>query len=242
MTDGEIKIKKVTLWQLISGILFVLLLVSIFTNGFGLGDGGATGAAAAEPAKEPAKPTEPAKAPAKPKLDVGNLDLANTHFKGDKDAPVTIVVYDDFQCPFCAKFETGAWPKLKEEYIDTGKVKFYYKHFPLGFHQLAQPASEASECAGDQDKFWEMHDKIFENQASLTRDNLDVWADDLDLDVDEFKKCMEDGKYAAKVKADFEEGKSAGITGTPSFIVQDELLVGAQPFEKFKQVIDAKLG
>ncbi|MBW3004431.1 DsbA family protein [Candidatus Woesearchaeota archaeon] len=236
MTDGEIKISKITLWQGISGILFVLLLVSIFTHGFGFGGSDTpTGAAPAEPAK-PAEPKEP-----EPQMTVDDVDLEGVPFIGDEDAELTMVIYDDFECPFCARFEQQAWPKIKENYIDTGKAKLYYKHFPLGFHQHAQLAAEASECAYDQDKFWEMHDKIFENQGDLSEDNLVAWAEELELNMDDFNECLDTHKYAEKVKKSMAEGQKVGVQGTPSMLIEDELVVGAQPYENFEKVIESKL-
>lgn len=236
MSNGEIRISKVTLWQAVAGVLFILLLVSIFTHGFGFGgEASPTGAAAAPEAAE-----QPQEEPA-PIIDVKNLNLEGVSFLGKKDAPVTIVIYDDFQCPFCARFETQTWPQLKKEYVDTGKVKFYFKHFPLGFHPNAQPASEATECAAEQGKFWKLHDKIFTNQGELSEENLKKWAEELKLDMTKFNECYDSNKYAERVSKDLEEGQSIGIRGTPSFVIQDELLVGAQPFEAFKEVIDRKL-
>jgi protein-disulfide isomerase len=237
MTDGEIKISKITLWQGISGVLFVLLLISIFTHGFGFGGDTPTAAVPADP--EPAKPAEP-KEP-EPQLTVDDVDLENVPFIGEEDAEITMVIYDDFECPFCARFEQQAWPKIKENYIDTGKAKLYYKHFPLGFHQYAQLAAEASECAYDQDKFWEMHDKIFENQGDLSEDSLKAWAEELELDMDDFNECLDTHKYAEKVKKSMAEGQKVGVQGTPSMLIEDELVVGAQPFEAFEKVIEAKL-
>ncbi|MBW2972808.1 DsbA family protein [Candidatus Woesearchaeota archaeon] len=235
MSNGEIKISKITLWQGLSGILFVLLLVSIFTHGFGIG-GTPTGAAPAEPAAKPAEPAEPAV-----KLTVDDVDLEGVPFIGEEDAEITMVIYDDFQCPFCARFEQQAWLEIKEKYIDTGKAKFYYKHFPLGFHSHAQLAAEASECAHDQGKFWEYHDLMFENQADINEEQMKTWAEELELDMDDFNSCLDTHKYAEKVKLSMAEGQKVGVKGTPSVLVEDELVVGAQPFDNFKKVIDKKL-
>ena len=235
MSNGEIKISKITLWQGLSGILFVLLLVSIFTHGFGIG-GTPTGAAPAEPAAKPAEPAEPAV-----KLTVDDIDLEGVPFIGDENAEITMVIYDDFQCPFCSRFEQQAWLEIKEEYIDTGKAKFYYKHFPLGFHSHAQLAAEASECAHDQGKFWEYHDIMFENQPDINEEQMKTWAEELELDMDDFNSCLDTHKYAEKVKLSMAEGQKVGVKGTPSVLIEDELVVGAQPFNNFKKVIDKKL-
>ncbi len=235
MTDGEIKISKITLWQGISGILFVLLLISIFTHGFGFGGDTPTAAAPADVPKADPKP-EP-----EPQLTVDDVDLEGVPFIGEEDAELTMVIYDDFECPFCVRFEQKAWLKIKENYIDTGKAKFYYKHFPLGFHSHAQIAAEASECAHDQGKFWEMHDKIFENQKDMSEENLKAWAEEFELNMDEFNTCLDTHKYAEKVKKSMAEGQKVGVQGTPSILIEDELVVGAQPFESFEKVIESKL-
>jgi len=234
MTDGEIKISKITLWQGISGILFVLLLISIFTHGFGFGGDTPTAAAPTDMPKQDTKEPEP-------QLTVDDVDLEGVPFLGEEDAEITMVIYDDFECPFCSRFEQQAWLKIKENYIDTGKAKFYYKHFPLGFHAHAQIAAEASECAHDQGKFWEMHDLIFENQEDLSEEQLKDWAEELELDMDDFKECLDTHKYAEKVKKSMAEGQKVGVKGTPSVLIEDELVVGAQPFEAFEKVIEAKL-
>lgn len=239
MSNGEIKISKVTLWQAIAGILFVLLLISVFTHGFGFGSSKEPTGAVAAPAAKPAE--QPQEEPAAPAVDVKNLNLEGVSFLGKKDAPVTIVIYDDFQCPYCARFESQTWPELKKEYVDTGKVKFYFKHYPLGFHPNAKPASEATECAAEQGKFWKLHDKIFASQGELSEANLKVWAEELGLDMTKFNECYDSHKYSERVDKDIAEGQSIGVQGTPSFVIQDELLVGAQPFSAFKEIIDKKL-
>jgi protein-disulfide isomerase len=231
MSDGEIRISKVTLWQGICGVLFILLLVSIFTHGFGFGGDTPTAAAPADAPNDDAD-DEPEPAP---KLTVDDVDLEGVPFMGDEDAELTMVIYDDFECPFCARFETQTFTKIKEEYIDTGKAKFYYKHFPLGFHSHAQIAAEASECAHDQGKFWEYHDLIFENQQDLSEESLKEWAEELELNMDDFNTCLDTNKYAEKVKLSMAEGQKAGVRGTPSVLLEDELVVGALPFEDVKQ-------
>ena len=161
--------------------------------------------------------------------------------KGSKDAPVTIIEFGDFQCPYCARFFTQTLPLIEENYIKTGKVKFVYRDYPLSFHQFAQTASEAAECADEQGKFWEYHNKIFENQQSLSIANLKKWALDLSLDGNKFDTCLDSGKYEEEVKKDFQEGSAAGVTGTPAFFINGILVTGAQPFENFKAIIEAEL-
>lgn len=167
---------------------------------------------------------------------------------GNADAPVTIVEFSDFQCPFCQRFFTDAYPQIKSQYVDTGKVKIIFKHFPLSFHPNAQKAGEASECArtlGGDAKFWMMHDKLFQNQSALEVTNLKQYAKDIGLNESQFNACLDNGDTAAKVQADYSLGTSIGVSGTPSFVIgsgdNGTPLVGALPFASFKTAIDAAL-
>lgn len=160
---------------------------------------------------------------------------------GNPNAPVTIVEFSDFECPYCGRFHQQTFPQLFEEYIKTGKVKFVFRDFPLGFHQFAQKASEASECADEQGKYWEYHSTIFQNQASLSLENLKLWAKQLGLNEGKFNSCLDSGAMAAEVQNDMTEGSQFGVTGTPAFFINGKSISGAQPFDVFKQMIDAEL-
>ena len=160
---------------------------------------------------------------------------------GDENAPVTIIEFSDYQCPYCGRFWAETLPLIKEQYIDTGKVRFIYRDFPLQNHPMAQPAAEAAECARDQggdDAFWEMHDLIFANQQSLSVDNLETWASDLGYDI---SSCLSSGEFRSEVLKDLVDGQKAGIKGTPGFVVNGKLVSGAQPFSVFQQIIEAEL-
>jgi len=140
-------------------------------------------------------------------------------FKGEENAEVMIVEFSDFQCPFCSRFYTQTFSSIEENYVDTGKVKSVFKDFPLGFHQNAQKAAEAAECADEQGKFWEMHDKIFENQQTIGVDDLKQFAKDLELNTAEFDSCLDKGDMESEVKSDMVDGQKTGITGTPGFLI-----------------------
>ena len=160
---------------------------------------------------------------------------------GNEDAPVVIVEFSDFQCSYCARFYQDTLPQLFEEYGDD--IQFVYRDYPLSpIHPHAQEAAEAAECANDQDAFWEYHDLLFDNQTALDTESLISYAEELELDTDEFTDCLESGKYTDEVLADFEEGRSYGVSGTPTFFINGVRLVGAQPFANFQQVIEAELG
>ncbi|MBD3361759.1 thioredoxin domain-containing protein [Candidatus Woesearchaeota archaeon] len=224
--QSTVTIKKTTVWKALSGVLFLLLLASIYTSGFGIFDKSPTGGTVVEDKTKPENTIQ--------RIDTSDWDLSNQPFLGEEDAPIEMIVFDDFQCPFCARFEQQSFQDIKKEYIDTGKVKFIYMHFPLGFHSMAAPAAEASECAKDQGKFWEYHDLIFENQGSLNEANLIKWAEELELDMDKFNTCYESGKYTEQVQAEMQLGQSAGIKGTPSFLINGKLAVGALPMDDYR--------
>ncbi len=160
---------------------------------------------------------------------------------GNQDAPVTVVEFADFQCPFCGRFSADAFPQIKEKYISTGKVKFVYRDYPLPFHPIAQPAAEAGACANEQGKFWEYHDYIFAHQADLSVPNLKAWAQGVELDAARFNNCFDSHKYSAEVKKDTADGQKAGVSGTPSTFINGRLVVGAVPFEQFQSVIEEEL-
>jgi len=173
---------------------------------------------------------------------------------GNPNAPITIVEFSDFQCPFCARFHTQTLPLILEEYIEQGKVKLVFRDFPIqSIHPNALPASVAAECANEQGKFREMHDILFEKQNTWNRIEtvnaislFSQYASDMQLEQDAFDSCMSSGKYIAEIRKDLDDGREYGVSGTPGFFVgNDEIgyveLKGAQPFDSFKKVIDAQL-
>ena len=161
--------------------------------------------------------------------------------KGSNDAPVTIIEFSDFECSFCARFYLQTLPQIEENYIQTGKVRFVYRDYPLRFHKHAKMAAEASECAKEQDKYWEYHDILYENQNALDNESLKQYAKDLGLDITEFNECLDSGKMAQEVEKDFQDGVSYGIKGTPTFFINEIKVVGAQPYEVFQQIIEQEL-
>lgn len=174
---------------------------------------------------------------------------------GDPDAPITIIEFSDFQCPFCARFHVQTLPSLLEEYIDQGKVKLVYRDFPIqSIHPNALPAAVAANCANDQGNFRDMHDMIFENQNQWnnleTVDALQVFSQyalEIKLEQEKFDSCLSSGKHIDEIRKDLDDGRDYGVTGTPGFFVgNDQIgyveLKGAQPFDSFKKVIDAQLG
>lgn len=167
------------------------------------------------------------------------------HFKGDPSAPVTIIEFADFQCPFCGQFFTQTEPQINEQYIQSGKVRLGYFHFAF-LGPESNWAAEAAECASDQDKFWEYHDKLYgsqsgENQGAFNKDNLKKFAEELELDTNAFNECLDSGKYTQLVQDDSNFSSSIGVRSTPTFLINGQAVIGAQPYEIFQQTIDALL-
>ncbi len=168
---------------------------------------------------------------------------------GSEKAPVTVVLWTEFQCPFSGRFATQTLPELKRAYIDTGKVKLIFKDYPLNFHPFAQQAAEGGKCVVEQgnDKFWRYHDLLFANQAQISLEKIKLWAAQAGADAAKFNECLDSGRMASVVAAEMADGQQKGIRGTPGFIVygpgdtQGTLISGAQPFTAFQQAIDAKL-
>jgi protein-disulfide isomerase len=158
--------------------------------------------------------------------------------KGPENAQVTIVEFSDFQCPFCGRAATTLDEVMKGY---EGKVRLVFRHFPLNFHPEAPKAAEASLCAADQGKFWEYHDKLFQNQRALQVPQLKEYATQVGLDAGKFNTCLDSGGKAATVQKDMKDGEQLGVTGTPGFFVNGRFLNGALPAEEFKKIIDEEL-
>lgn len=212
------------------------------TVGSSVSESQKTSAVAAAPAA-PAAPTAPAAAqPAAPDPNKRvNVAVGIYPPLGKKDAKVTIVEFSDLQCPFCKRFHDDAFPQLKREYIDTGKVSFSYRQFPLPIHPQAPKAAEAVACANDQGKFWPLVESIFNDQANIQVADLKSKAKALGLNTSTFDACLDSGEKKAEVDKDTADGTSAGVSGTPTFYINGKVLVGAQPFAQFKTVIDQEL-
>ncbi|RJQ37786.1 DsbA family protein [Candidatus Parcubacteria bacterium] len=186
-----------------------------------------------------ATPTPPSAPPAA--VDMAAL-VDDDPMLGDPNAPVTIVEFSDFECPFCNRFWLTTLPLLRATYIETGKARLVYRDFPLSnIHANAAPAAEAAQCAHEQGKFWEFHDRLFENQAALGPATYRETAAALGLNTAQFDQCVSSGKYRAEVQNDFEAGRAAGVSGTPTFYINGIEIVGALPYSEFEQAIEAAL-
>jgi len=169
-------------------------------------------------------------------------DLAR--IQGSPDAPVWVIEISDFQCPYCKQWHDETYSVLRDEFVRTGKVRLAYINFPLAQHQFAWPAAESAMCAGAQGKFWEMHDALFNTQSRWEvlpspATFFDSLARAQGVDSGRWRQCIQSGKMRAWIQADHDRAQTAGAASTPSFIIGDKLLVGAQPIEEFRRAIDS---
>ncbi|MEK6896801.1 MAG: DsbA family protein [Nanoarchaeota archaeon] len=238
-----ITIRKDSLWKYSAFILLGILVIGAFfvLSGKTTGTGNIV-------ADNPSAGNLPAPSP-----QAVQVNADDDAVMGDKNAPVTIIEFSDYQCPFCRKFWQETLPQIKQNYVDTGKVKFVYRDFPLNFHEGAIPYAEAANCArenGGDEAYFKMHDKIFEEQNVLDggsvsstvqypgAETLKQWARDLGYDI---SSCLDSGKYQNEIQKDFADGGNAGVQGTPGFFINGKPLSGAQPYFAFKQFIEAEL-
>lgn len=170
----------------------------------------------------------------------GEIDLQGVNALGDPDAPVVVVEYSSFTCPFCARHNLETFDRIVQEYVETGKVYYVYKHFIR--NEVDSVAANAAECAGEQDRFFEYKSQIYQNQNSISNPGFfEGIASNLGLDMDSWRNCFDSGRYTQKANADRAEGMANGVTGTPGFVINGQLVSGAQPFQAFQQVIESQL-
>jgi len=259
--DSEITIKKSTYNNMLKGII-AAIAIATFIGGYSLGtldssDSGVSNeelkeilsdiqvAPAPQPAQAPSQPSAPS---------IFRVSADDDPVKGDPNAPVIVIEFSDFQCPFCSRFYQQTLSQLERDYIDTGKVKFVYRDLPLdNLHPNARPSHIAAECADEQGKFWEYHDVLFDKQSEWSRlpsadlqSTLNQYASDLGLQSSSFENCLKSDKIADEVNKDALDAARVGATGTPAFFIGNEKdgfikLSGAQPFPAFQVVIDAQL-
>ena len=183
--------------------------------------------------------------PAGEEITRAKLSVDSMAMLGSKDAPITMVEFTDYQCPFCQRFHVTTFAELKKQYIDTGKMRFYSRDLPLDFHPNAMRAAQAARCASDQGQFWPMRDRMGANPDKLDLANLLAFASDLKMDEKAFKTCVESEKYKNAVQTDVMEAMKIGATGTPTFVVgkstpegvDGEVVVGALPLAIFQKKI-----
>ncbi len=237
-------IKKHHLFGIVGGLL------GIFAGFLIWGQGGSTASPAAA---TPSTPTVVAEATGEssgvddltsqienlPRYEVAISDDDPT--LGAADAPITIIEFADFQCPYCQRHAQETYPRLVEQYGD--QIRFVYKDFPLsGIHPEAYPAALAGQCAQEQDAFWDFHDLLFSGRRELGNETYLTYAAELGLDVEAFTACLDDQTYAQSVQEDYNFGAELGVSSTPTFFVNGIAVVGAQPFDVFAEIINYELG
>lgn len=181
------------------------------------------------------------------------IGVGSAPFRGQANAPLTLVEFSDYQCPYCARHARETLPQIQRDFIDTGKLKYVFRNFPLeAIHRDAFKAAEAAHCGGEQGKFWDMHDRLFANPTALGQGHALLHAQALGLDPRHFRQCLDNGKYAVEIRRDLEDGRKAGVRSTPTFflglsdapdspIKVVRMLIGAQPYARFKEAIESLL-
>ena len=235
----KFEMKKERIWQGLSAILGIIIIVMFFTKSWG---------------SNQAIPAQGTGAPAQQQQQQGkvNFDIPSfAPFKGSDSAKVNIIEFGDYQCPFCERFFTQAEPQILKDYVNTGKAKFYFLDFAFLGPDSATLA-EGAWCANEQNKYYDYHDYVYSNQGQensgwATPDKVKALVADIPgLDVQKFGSCLDSGKYQSRVDDMTSLGQASGVRGTPSVFIGNtkdgyQLLVGAQPYQAFKQVIDAEL-
>lgn len=185
----------------------------------------------------------------KPRI-VSSVSMDDDPVMGKSDAKVAIVEFTDYQCPFCQRHSEQTLPKLKENYIDTGKVQYVLRDFPLSFHKKARSAAIAANCAGEQEAYWLMHEKLFDRNAQFTKDGFIKIAKNIKLDIEKYSVCLDDPAQITEVNKDLKYGKQVGVSGTPAFfigrvkngqLVNAQFISGARAYSSFSKVIDSIL-
>lgn len=230
-----IRMRRSTLWMILLPVVFVFGLV----GGYFLHDLPFLHKAVPAP-QAAAVPTADSGGQTQQQIRRYDVPVDDDPSLGPSNAPITIIEFSDFQCPYCQKWQTEAWPKIQENFKD--QVRLVYRDFPLdSIHENAASAAEAANCAGDQNKYWPFHDKLFRAEQGLGQTAYLQYAKDLGLDQTKFEECLTSRKYKDEVQADFQYAADLGINSTPTFFINGIPVVGAQPYEVFKQVIEKEL-
>ncbi len=202
--------------------------------------------------RAPSQAQEPAPSPTVPPSPPSEVEVSieGSLFLGSENAPVVVVEFTDYECPYCARHFRETLPRIRADYVETGKVKYILKDFPLSFHMQAKPAAIAARCAGAQEKYWEMHDRLFAQQRNLGTQLFQQLAQELGLNLQTFSQCLNSGTFDAQIDADIASARQIGVAGTPSFVIgkptaagtaSGTLVRGAVPFERFQRIIESFL-
>ncbi len=193
--------------------------------------------------------------PRGPVTDVPSLEfsVAGTPAKGSRTATLAVIEFSDYQCPYCSRYALQTWPQVSKDYVESGKVQYFFVNFPIEqIHPLAFKAHEAAACAGEQGKYWEMHDRLFGNQSLLAPPELTKHASAIGLDSAKFQPCLDSGRTGDLIRKDLARSQQIGVTGTPAFLIGRiepngtmvkgmKMVSGAQPFSVLKPILDEAL-
>lgn len=229
----------------VAAIVIVLAAGVYFSDrgdgGSGGADAGTSATSGTDSAGEGADPREVEK-----EVGLARRDADDVTAMGDKDADLVLIEYSDYRCPFCGAFARDTLPKLKEEYIDTGKVRYEWRDFPV-FGEESVEGAMAARAAGEQGLYREYNEAMYADapergHLKINRDKVMAWAEEVGVpDMDQFEKDLDDPDLRAKVEADTQEARQVGATGTPAFVLGDQLIAGAQPVDSFRQLLDEEL-
>ncbi|NIT04201.1 thioredoxin domain-containing protein [Candidatus Saccharibacteria bacterium] len=242
MAEEEKKPEKVRTYT--TPILFALAVIAAFLVGIfltrWLSSRGEVPEQAAQASPAPAAPEEMVLS----QEQIAEIESGGAAVRGEEGAPVTIVEFSEYQCPFCGRYVEETYAQIWDEYGD--QIRYIFRDFPLQFHSHAQIMAEAARCAGDQDQYWEMHDLIFATQADWSAKesaeaDIAGFVTQLGLNKSQFDSCLDSGEHTQAVEDDQQLGVKVGVQGTPTFFINGQKLVGARPFSSFKQIIDAEL-
>lgn len=218
-----------------SSLIPLIFLIIGFGAGLGIGyfSWGTSAGSVKAPVVAAAQPTTEAVGQ---RLDI---PIGTAPVWGPNDAPITIIEFSDYECPYCKKWHAETWVQIQRAY--PNKIRLIYKDFPLyQAHPNASPAAKAARCANDQDKYWQFHDRIFAGNT-LSAQVFEQIAVDLNLDMLKWKNCINSTKYETDITSDYQYGTQLGIDGTPTFFINGIRMIGAQPFASFKKIIDQEL-
>ncbi len=218
MKKQKVSKKEDYSWMVVSVLMLVALIISILTGGFGTYKKFYT-----------------------PEKHVFGLEVGDGHVLGDPDAPVIMYEFTDFQCTFCAQYAVETEPELVRDYVDEGKLKIVFKHFANPNHPYSIDAALASECAGEQGRFWDYQHALFEKSYDFVEFTFSGVAESLDLNITQFDECLESEAYMDKVKAQSTSAFEAGFRSTPVFVINGRVIEGAYPYEDFKEAIEEAL-
>jgi protein-disulfide isomerase len=242
LAENTITFKRTHLYAVLLPLAFVTgLTFGYIFWGRGTSSGESSPPVAAVPVAEQGQgQAAPVQAETTPELRRYDVPEDDDPVLGPAEAPITIIEFSDYECPYCQKWHLEVWPALQAEYGD--QIRLVYRDFPLtSIHSNATPAAAAANCAREQDKYWEYNEMLFDMKLNLGKSTYLSYAEELGLDMGAFTECVESGRYIDEVEADYEYAVNLGIRSTPTFFVNGIPVVGAQPFEAFKQLIDQEL-